>query len=138
MFKRGDGWTILGAFQSYDGFPRQCLARLNLNGSLNSLFPSFTTALTLPSQPAVFAAQASPQGIYIAGEFSGYGGKLHRKVARVKFNGANFADIFQAGKYYNYLKFVIMSFRGTVYHAPMMPLAENGLGREAVKLIQEQ
>ncbi len=83
-----NGWTILGAFQSYDGSPRQCLARLNLNGSLNSLFASFTTAFTLPSQPAVFAVQASPQGIYLAGEFSGYGGKLHRKVARVKFNGA--------------------------------------------------
>lgn len=88
MFKRGDGtWTIIGAFQSYNGSPRQGLASLAANGTLNPLYASFTAAANLTSPVTVYAIQDSPWGIYIGGNFLGYGGKLHRKVARINFDG---------------------------------------------------
>ncbi|MDO9533508.1 MAG: delta-60 repeat domain-containing protein [Deltaproteobacteria bacterium] len=86
VFKQSYGWVVLGAFQSFNGSPRQCLASLAADGSLASRFASFTTDYTI-SSPKVYAIQDSPQGIYIAGTFSRYGGKLHRRVARVNFDG---------------------------------------------------
>lgn len=88
VFKQPDNinWVALGAFQSFNGSPRQCLASLDSSGKLTDIYPLFTTSFPI-STPKVYAIQDSPQGIYIAGTFSGYGGKLHRRVARVNFNG---------------------------------------------------
>ena len=74
---RGDGtWRSYGAFQSFNGSPRQCIANLTANGTLNSQYDSFTIANTGTSTG--YAIQDSPQGLYIGGDFSGYGGKYTR------------------------------------------------------------
>ncbi|MBU4356255.1 MAG: delta-60 repeat domain-containing protein, partial [Proteobacteria bacterium] len=96
VFKQSDlSWVVLGAFQSFNGSPRQCLASLDINGNLTSNYPLFTTSFPI-SAPKVYAVQDSPQGIYIAGTFSRYGGKLHRRVARVNYDGTPDAS-FRAG-----------------------------------------
>jgi uncharacterized delta-60 repeat protein len=88
MNLQGDGsWYIFGAFRSFNGSSRQCLARLNNNGSLDSRFASFTTSVPNPSSPKVLAIQHSVQGFLIGGAMSQYGGKLHRRLARVNIDG---------------------------------------------------
>ena len=95
MFKRGDGtWMIFGAFQFVNGSSRQCMANLAADGTLNPQYATVTMANTNPA--AVYAIQDSPQGLYIAGDFTGYGGKLHRRLARVNFDGTPDAS-FTAG-----------------------------------------
>jgi uncharacterized delta-60 repeat protein len=85
-FKQDDGtWTILGAFQSFNGFPRQCLASLTSDGSLMDQFASFSTSY--PGSPTVYALQFSPSGLYIGSNTSGYGGKCHRRIARALLPG---------------------------------------------------
>ena len=80
-------WDLFGAFQSFNGSPRQCLASLNADGSLNNNYASFT----IDAQGydiRVNAISPSPQGTYLAGSGSGYGGKFHRRVARFNNNGS--------------------------------------------------
>jgi uncharacterized delta-60 repeat protein len=87
MFKRGDGtWMIYGAFQAVNGSTRQCMANLSSTGALNPQYASFSIANT-GSSPTVQAIQDSPQGLYVGGSFSGFGGKYHGRMARVNFNG---------------------------------------------------
>jgi uncharacterized delta-60 repeat protein len=96
VFKQVNGsWVAMGAFQSFNGSSRQCLATLDSSGQLTDTLPEFTTSVPT-SSAKVYAIQDSPQGIYIAGTFSRYGGKLHRRVARVKFDGKP-DDSFRAG-----------------------------------------
>jgi uncharacterized delta-60 repeat protein len=78
-------WTVMGAFQSFNGSPRNCLASLSSEGVLNSQFASFTPGYS--GSPTVYAMQFSPSGLYIGSNTSGYGGKLHRRVARALYPG---------------------------------------------------
>jgi uncharacterized delta-60 repeat protein len=89
-------WSVLGAFKSFNGSPRQCLATLDANGNLTDRYPLFTTSYLASTPPKVYAIQDSRDGIYIAGTFAGYGGKLHQRVARVNFDGTPDAS-FRAG-----------------------------------------
>jgi uncharacterized delta-60 repeat protein len=85
--RQSDGtWVALGAFRSFNGSPRQCLARLTSTGGLDSKFASFTAGSPVWT-PKISDIQDSPQGLYIGGTFSGYGGKLHSRVARLHFDG---------------------------------------------------
>jgi uncharacterized delta-60 repeat protein len=87
MFKRGDNtWMIYGAFQAVNESTRQCMANLSSTGALNPQYGSFSIAST-GSSPTVYAIQDSPQGLYVGGSFSGFGGKYHGRMARVNFNG---------------------------------------------------
>jgi uncharacterized delta-60 repeat protein len=87
MFKRSDNtWMIFGAFQSVNDSTRQCMANLSSTGALNPQYASFTIANTLTSA-TVNAIQDSPQGLYVGGSFSGFGGKYHARMARLNFNG---------------------------------------------------
>jgi uncharacterized delta-60 repeat protein len=89
MFMRGDGtWEILGAFQHYNGAPRQCIANLAADGSLNDQYKTISMANSYPA--TVNAIMNTPQGTLIAGNFTGYNGKLHRNLVRIYSNG--FAD----------------------------------------------
>ena len=80
-------WTVVGAFQSFNGQARQCFASLAADGSLRDQFASFTTGYE-PSTPKVYGIRFAPVGggLYVFGDFSGYGGKLHRRVARVNYS----------------------------------------------------
>jgi uncharacterized delta-60 repeat protein len=86
VFRQDDGtWTVMGAFQAFNGSARQCLASLNADFSLNTQFQSFTIDYQ-PASQTVYAIQFSPQGTYIAGAMSRYGGKLHRRLARLTYD----------------------------------------------------
>jgi uncharacterized delta-60 repeat protein len=98
MFKKGnDTWEILGAFRSFNGEPRNCIANLAAGGSLNPQYSTVTMANT--NLAAVYVIQVTPQGTLIGGDFTGYGGKSHGRLARVKFDGtpdASFTATFDA------------------------------------------
>lgn len=86
VFRQDDGtWTVMGAFQNFNGSARQCLASLATDLSLSTQFQSFTIDYQ-PTSAVVYAMQQSPQGTYIAGAMSQYGGKLHRRVARLTYD----------------------------------------------------
>ena len=92
---KGNTWEILGAFRHFNGVPRNCIANLALDGSLNSQYSTVTMANTNPA--AVYVIQDSPEGLYIGGDFTGYGGKCHHRLARVHFDGtpdASFTPMF--------------------------------------------
>ncbi|MEW6657912.1 MAG: delta-60 repeat domain-containing protein [Thermodesulfobacteriota bacterium] len=99
---QGDGtWVLLGAFQSFNGSPRQCLAALDNAGNLSSRFASFTVGYAT-SQAKVYDVkyywwntEGGPK-IIVGGSFSGYGGKLHQRAARVNGNGTPVSS-FRAG-----------------------------------------
>ena len=80
-------WSVAGAFQSFNGQARQCFASLAADGSLRDQFASFTTGYE-PSTPKVNGIRFAPVGggRYVIGDFSGYGGKLHRRVARFNYS----------------------------------------------------
>jgi uncharacterized delta-60 repeat protein len=87
LFKRSDNtWIIEGAFQNFNGSPRQCIANLAVNGTLNSQYASFNLAHT-GTTARVYTIEDSRQGLYIGGYFSGYGGKYHSRIARLNFDG---------------------------------------------------
>jgi uncharacterized delta-60 repeat protein len=86
-FRQDDGtWTLMGAFQSFNGSPRQGLASLASDGSIRDQFALFTVGFQ-PTTNKVYAMQGTPQGLYIAGAMSRYGGKLHQRMARLTFEG---------------------------------------------------
>jgi uncharacterized delta-60 repeat protein len=91
-------WTVAGAFQSFNGQPRQCLASLNADGSINNQFASFTTGYE-PSAPALYDIKFGTWGggLYVAGNLTGYGGKLHQRVARVNYATGAVDSSFRAG-----------------------------------------
>ena len=91
-------WTVVGAFQSFNGQARQCFASLAADGSLRDQFASFTTGYE-PSTPKVYGIRFAPVGggLYVFGDFSGYGGKLHRRVARVNYSTGAVDGSFRAG-----------------------------------------
>jgi hypothetical protein len=93
-------WTATGAFQYFKGQPRQCIASLAADGSLRDQFapPTFTTAYE-PSAPKVNGIRFAPVGggLYVFGESSGYGAKLHQRVARVNYSTGAADGSFRAG-----------------------------------------
>jgi uncharacterized delta-60 repeat protein len=91
-------WTVTGAFQSFKGQPRQCLASLDSTGNLRTQFNTFSTGYE-PSNPVVHNLQFAPGGggLFVWGDFSGYGGKLHRRGARVNYSNGSVDGSFRAG-----------------------------------------
>jgi uncharacterized delta-60 repeat protein len=95
--RQSDGsYLLYGAFQSYNGSPRQCFAKINNDGSINSQFASFTTDYQ-PTTATVYAMQFGYQGgVCIGGSMTAYGGKYHSRVASVNNDGSPNGD-FRAG-----------------------------------------
>ena len=91
-------WTVTGAFLSFNGQPRQCLASLAADGSLRDQFDTFSTGFE-PSDPTVRSIHFAPVGggLYVFGDFSAYGGKLHRRGARVNYSNGSVDGSFRAG-----------------------------------------
>jgi uncharacterized delta-60 repeat protein len=80
-----DGKIIIGGFfTSYNGFVRNRIARLNLDGSLDGTFDPGTGA-----SASVSALVLQPDGkVIIAGDFTSYNGTPRSKIARLHFSGA--------------------------------------------------
>ncbi len=75
---------IAGNFSTYNGTPRKGIARLNANGSLDTLFNPGTGA-----DFAVNALALQPDGkILIAGDFTTYNGTPRNHIARISAYGA--------------------------------------------------
>jgi hypothetical protein len=91
-------WSVFGAFQSFNGQARQCFASLAADGSLRDQFATFTTGFE-PSTPRVYGIRFANVGggLYVFGDFSGYGGKLHRRVARVNYSTGAVDGSFRGG-----------------------------------------
>jgi uncharacterized delta-60 repeat protein len=76
-----------GGFQSFNGSPRKCIARLNADGSLHSNYETFDIAHG-GATVSVRALKDSPLGLLIGGYFTGYGGKYHARLARAWADGS--------------------------------------------------
>lgn len=80
-----DGRIIVGgAFTSFDGAPRNFIARLNTNGSHDLTFNPGAGANALVSS----VASASGNKVMLGGAFTSVGGVPFRHVARLDSNGA--------------------------------------------------
>jgi uncharacterized delta-60 repeat protein len=79
-------WVVLGSFQNFNGFARNCLANLTQTGALNSQYSSFSAAL-IATTARVAAIEDSYQGLYFGGHFTGYQGKYYARMARVNLDG---------------------------------------------------
>ncbi|MDW8305737.1 MAG: hypothetical protein RML34_01575 [Leptospiraceae bacterium] len=75
---------VAGAFTSFGGSPRNRIARLNHNGSLDSSFNPGSGA-----NNTIYALALSPDNkIYIAGNFTTYQGEARNRIARLNSDGS--------------------------------------------------
>lgn len=83
MTLQPDGKIIIcGRFSSYNGIPRNCIARLNADGSLDTSFKSNTDGFVL-------STSLEPDGkIIIGGEFKKYNGIVRKGIARLNSDGS--------------------------------------------------
>ncbi len=77
-------WMIFGAFQNINGQPRPCGAALAADGAPLS----GSTTLAHTGTATVYTVQDSYQGLYLGGDFSGYGGKYGSRQGRAYFDGS--------------------------------------------------
>ncbi len=76
--------VITGAFTSYNSTARNRIARLNLDGSLDTTFDPGTGA-----SGSVFTIAAQPDGKFIIGGlFTSYNGTGRNRIARINANGS--------------------------------------------------
>lgn len=76
---------IGGAFNSYDGTPRNSIARINANGSLDA---TFAPGSGVAGFGGVYVTTMQPDGkILIGGDFYLYNGELRNNIARIHTNG---------------------------------------------------
>ncbi len=82
-----DGKIIIGGrFTTYNGTARNCIARVNADGSLD---PAFNPGTGTDVPGFVFATALQPDGkIIIGGNFSGYNGTPRGGVARLNADGS--------------------------------------------------
>lgn len=92
---QSDGRIIIGgAFDAYNGTPRNRIARLNANGSLDGSFDPGTGAGPVidpetGQESAVFTAVLQADGkIVIGGSFSTYDGTARGRIARLNTDGS--------------------------------------------------
>ena len=80
-----DGKVLIGGdFTSFNGVSRSGIARLNVNGTLDTSFNPGTGA-----NGSVYSLAVQPNGkILVAGSFSLFGGVPHTNIARLLPNGA--------------------------------------------------
>ena len=82
---QSDGKILIGgSFTAYDATPRNFIARLNANGSLDTTFDPGTGASV-----TVYEITLQPDGkILIAGQFVTYNGTTRDRIARLNANGS--------------------------------------------------
>lgn len=87
---------IVGQFYSYNGTSRNCIARLNADGSLDTSFNPGTGVGAVPgfNFPPVFIntvvvdALTTNNRVYIGGSFTSYNGTPRGNIARISNNGS--------------------------------------------------
>lgn len=86
-----DGKVLIGgAFTLFDGIPRNCIARLHPNGSLDTSFDPGTGVLGgFFGFTIVYAVALQPDGkLLIGGNFTIYNGSSRRGIARLNSDGS--------------------------------------------------
>lgn len=79
--------VIVGAFTSYDGTPRNAIARINADGSLDATFDPGIGAAS--SYPFIFDTAIQSDGrIVIGGNFTFYDGTPRNHIARLNGDGS--------------------------------------------------
>jgi uncharacterized delta-60 repeat protein len=84
---------IVGDFFAYNGFSRNCIARVNTDGSLDTSFTPGTGVGAVPgiSDPTIFinavTLDATNNKVLIAGNFTSYNGTARGNVARLNSDG---------------------------------------------------
>lgn len=87
----GSGGLIYGYFRSYNGQPRRGIARLNGDGGLSSLNPTYASITPQPGGPGMVSSLATQSDgkIIIGGvNFNGVGGKYRGGFARLNPDGS--------------------------------------------------
>jgi uncharacterized delta-60 repeat protein len=78
---------IVGAFSSFNGAPRNCIARLNADGSIDTTFNPGTGVVGVNSIILTICLQ--PDGkVLIGGNFTNYNGTPRNRIARLNANGS--------------------------------------------------
>ncbi|MDZ4204738.1 MAG: T9SS type A sorting domain-containing protein [Bacteroidales bacterium] len=87
---RPDGKALIGgAFTSYNGTPRKCIARLNVDGSLDYTFNPGSGFSGDPNWLGVYAVELQPDGkILVGGNFSEYNGYGVQNLVRLNPDGS--------------------------------------------------
>jgi uncharacterized delta-60 repeat protein len=87
---RPDGKIIIGgAFTSYNGTPRSCIAQLNPDGSLDTTFDPGTGATAGSNYGAVGTVALLDDGkVLTGGQFTAYNGILRNHIARLHADGS--------------------------------------------------
>src|SRR5690606_41037369 len=80
-----DGKVLIGGdFTSYNDISRNRIARLNVDGSIDSTFNP-----GIGANAPVFAITLQPDGkVLIGGRFNSYAGMSRNKIARLNVNGS--------------------------------------------------
>ena len=84
-----DGKILIGGiFNKVNGVTRSNLARLNIDGSLDTTFDPIAGGSAISGYVAVYALALQPDGrILVGGEFTTVGGREQPNIARLQTNG---------------------------------------------------
>nr|MBA3899271.1 delta-60 repeat domain-containing protein [Bacteroidota bacterium] len=87
---QGDGKIIIGGnFTSYNGTNSRCIARLNVDGSLDTSFDPGTGASIQWQTASIFTTSLQDDGkIIIGGNFKWYNGTTRNRIARLNTDGS--------------------------------------------------
>lgn len=85
-----DGKLLIGgAFTSYNGMPRNRIARLLADGRIDNSFEPGAGAEGVSSSPTLFALALQPDGrVLIGGAFTSYNGTSRSRIARLLSDGS--------------------------------------------------
>ena len=82
MARQADGKVIIGgAFFAVNGVPRNCIARLNADGTLDADWNP-------GASDTVFALAIDGTNVYVGGSFTAIGGQPRSNLAKLNSNGA--------------------------------------------------
>lgn len=86
---QSDGKILIGgSFRFYNGTARNCIARLNLDGSLDATFNPGSGA-TNNNDPAIYSIKVLGNGqVLIVGDFNSYNGISRKCIARLNSDGS--------------------------------------------------
>ncbi|MGV9004471.1 T9SS type A sorting domain-containing protein [Flavobacterium sp.] len=117
--QQGDGKIIIGGnFTSYNGTTRKCIARLNINGTIDS---NFNPGMGVNSNSTISSASIQSDGkIIIGGDFTSYNGTGRDRIARLNINGtldtsfSNGGSQSVAGAFNNYVTITLIQSDGKI------------------------
>jgi len=131
---QSDGKILLGGlFSNINGIPRQNLARLHSNGSVDT---SFNTAMGANSYITDMAIQADGK-IIVGGLFTTYAGMGRGRIARVNADGSLDASFFPGIGFNNPVNRVVLHTNGSILVVGSFT-AFNGISAPRISCLDQQ